>query len=317
MLNDAWFHGLTPPEQLREALTQLENKLGKLEHSEREEALDILLLFDRAFTLLTELQAQGATLPGEQARFETVTKMFRKKAKLFLRTVGGMPAFRRGRVIPPPDSARWWWFVDAWHAEQQRAQLMRTLRLLGIAAALFAVFTMLYMVFLSPDKATREWIHHQNEAERLAVSGDYANALAEVNAALAAKPNIMELHVLKGILEERLEQTQAAKKSFLQAQVLANNQEDLLLERAQKYLLFGAPDQAMADADAILADNAKSASGYLLKAQTYESRNALAEADNAYAIAIELAAAADQIELEALVRVQRAYLLQRMMPAMP
>lgn len=317
MLNDRWMHARTPAEELREALMLLENSLGKLEYSGRVEALDILSLFDHAFALLTELQAQGAIFPGEQARFETVKATFRRKANKFLRTVGGTPALERGREILAPDAARWWWFVDAWQAEQKRAQLVRTFLLWGIAATVLAALTVLYMVFLRPDTATRAWIHHQNAAELLAVSGDYANALAEVNAALAVKPNAMELHVLKGVLEEGLDHTQEAQKSFSRAQVFAENQETLLLERAQKYLLLRVPDLAMADAENILAKNAKSVYAHLLKAQIYESQDALAEATNAYTVAVELATAANQMKLVAIIRVQQAYFLQRMMTVTP
>ncbi len=316
MLNDRRGRARTPAEQLREDLTQLENRIGKLDYGTREEVLDILPLFDHAFALLTDLQAQETPFPGEQARFETVMATFRRKARKFLRVIGGAPALERARQAQPPDAARWWWFVDEWQAEQQRTQRLRTLKLWGIAAAVLAVLTVLYMVFLRPDKATREQLRHQNTAESLVMSGDYANALTEVNAALAAKPD-MELYVFKGVLEEHLGQTQEADQSFSRAQVLAESQEAFLLARAQKYLLLGWADRAMADADAVLAENAKSAYAYFFKAQAYESQDALAEADSAYTKASELAAAAGETELEAIIRVQQAYLFQRMLAPKP
>jgi tetratricopeptide (TPR) repeat protein len=104
-----------------------------------------------------------------------------------------------------------------------------------------------------------------------------------------------------------LGQTQEADQSFSRAQVLAESQEAFLLARAQKYLLLGWADRAMADADAVLAENAKSAYAYFFKAQAYESQDALAEADSAYTKASELAAAAGETN-GGLHRVQQAYL---------
>ena len=317
MLSDRRIHGSKPAEQLRESLTQLENRLGKLDRSGRAEALDIPPLFDSAFALLTELQAHGASFPGEQARFETVKAIFRNKAKIFLRIVGGTPTLKRRRAMPAPDVARWWWYIDSWQAELQYAQRLRTVKLWGIAAAVLAGLIVLYITLLRPDEATRKQMLYQNTAERLAVSGDYANALTEANAALAVKPDAMELHILKGILEESLDMPQEAKQSFSRAQVLAATQETLLLERAQKYLLLGMPNRAMADTDLILIGNAESAYAYFLQAKTYESQDALAEAANAFSKAIKLAAAADQTALEATIRLQQAYLLQRIMVATP
>ena len=136
MISNHQIHGSTPPEQLRESLTQLENRLGKLDRSGREEALDIPPLFDSAFALLTELQAHGASFPGEQARFETVKAIFQKKAKIFLGIVGGTAALKRRRAMPAPDVARWWWYIDSWQAELQYAQRLRTVKLWGFCCSI-------------------------------------------------------------------------------------------------------------------------------------------------------------------------------------
>jgi hypothetical protein len=154
MLNDRRGRARTPAEQLREDLTQLENRIGKLDYGTREEVLDILPLFDHAFALLTDLQAQETPFPGEQARFETVMATFRRKARKFLRVIGGAPALERARQAQPPDAARWWWFVDEWQAEQQRTQRLRTLKLWGIAAAVCRVDCAVYC-FCAPTRPPR------------------------------------------------------------------------------------------------------------------------------------------------------------------
>ena len=317
MLSDYREKVQTPAAQLREDLTQLENRVGQIDHGTPALLSEILPLFDHAFALLTDLQAQGASFPGEQARFETVAATFRRKSQKFLRIIGGAPALERARPTPRPDAARWWWFVDEWLAEQQRARRRRALQIGGLVTAVLAVLLGVYLAFLRPDEATREYLRRQSAAEALTVSGDCAGALVEVNAALAVKPDQMELLVFKGVLEECLESPQEAEQAFTQAQALAENQETFLLERAQKYLLLGLPEPAMADADAILAENAESAYAYFFKARAYELQDALAEADRAYTKAGELAAAAHQTELEAIIRVQQAYLFQRLIADTP
>jgi len=315
MLNDHRQKISTPAEKLRGVLDQLETLTGKMEYSTREELLGLLPLFDEATTIFAELRQSNVPVLGEQARFETVSEKLKLKGNLFLRKIGGVDALEQARQAHAPGDAQWWWFIDAWLLEQKQSRTRHTLRYVGIAATVLAVLAVLYMLFFAPDEATRARFKHQFMAERLLQEQDYAAALDEVKTAIGFTPDVAELYVLQGVLEELLEQPIEAQASFDSARALLDGEESFLLLRAQKYLEAMLPEKALVDADAIVASNPDSAEGHYFKGRAHHALGDFMEADASYQMAAELASAADQAELEATARVQMAYLLQEMMAA--
>ncbi len=315
MLNDRRPKVVTPAEKLRETLSELERQLGKLDYSTKGEILDIPFLFDKAAVLVEDFKQHEVAIAPELARFSAVSGKFRNKAAVFLKKIGGAEELARLRSDGLSDSEHWWWFVDEYLAAERQTRTRRTLKGMGIGLGVLAVLAVLYMLFLAPDKVTRERFKYQQSAERLAQEGDYAGALAEVERALEIAPEEAELYVLKGVLQQALAQPTEAEASFAKAEALLNDRIAFLEQRAQTYLLLMMPERTLADAEEILSIDPVSVQGYFFKGKAHDVMNNFWEASEAYQTTAELAAAAGQTELEAMARIQDAQLMQRMMVA--
>ena len=302
----------TPTEQLRQALDRLEAQIGKLDHDTRDEILKIPSLFDTAHTLLTELTHKGMTLTAETSRYKTASAQFQKKGGVFLRKIGGAHVLEALREERAPDSERWWWYIDRWLADQKRNQLRRQGKSLLIGIAIFAVLTLLYALFLAPDKATRARISHQQAAESFATNGDYEQALDEVSQSLSYAPDDLDLLILKGVMEQHLGRATEAEATFEAAEAVADSRRDFLLARAQAHHILKEPKAVLADAQAAVALDPEAPYGYFYIAQAYLSLGNFPEAEANFEKTATLAKAAGETELEAIARIQIGYLYQMM-----
>ena len=235
----------TPTEHLRQALDRLEAQIGTLNHASRDEALKIPPLFDTAQTLLDELAATNTNITAEITRFETASGQFQKKGAAFLRIIGGTAKLEILRAEHNPDTEHWWWFIDQWLADQKQSQLRQQGKTILIGLAIFAVLALLYTLFLAPDKATREKITHQQNAESLATEGNYTQALDEVNQGLGYAPDDVDLLLLKGIFLLYLNRESEAQITFDAAETAAGSRLNFLLERARNYQILGDYEAAL------------------------------------------------------------------------
>lgn len=302
----------TPSAQLRELLGKLEAHIGRLERDSREEVQKIPALFDAAHGIIVESERAGVSFPAEMTRFETASAAFRRKARLFLRKVGGaagLAALRSGQSLAPE---QWWWSIDQWVAEQQKMQRRRQVKSLLIGAAVLAIVVVVYVLFLAPDKTVSQTIRLQHAAEQLAQVGDYTAALDTVNEALALSPDNASLLALKGILQTRLGFETEAATTFTAAEAAASDREQFLLTRAQVYLVLGQPEAVLADAEAAITANPQSARGYLYLAQANTDLGNFVEAEMQYDEAGRLADEAGDVEIAVIARVHKAYLYQQL-----
>ncbi len=315
MLNDRRATAQTLAEPLRAALTRVEARMGQLDYSTREELLALLPLLDETFALLSSLQERGVAIPSEQARFEAISQKLRRHAGKILYVIGGSQKLVEARQKCLPPDIYWWWFLDVWWVKQQRASLRRIFLRAGAVIVVLAVLAVLYMLFLAPDKSVRMALRYEQEAESACEDGDYAAALQSVETALTYRPDSLDLQVFAGTLRELLLQVDQADATFAIAQGLAENHEAFLLSRAQRYLKLLLPEKALRDAEAMLSNDAASAYGYYIEGNCYEQLGDWEAAEAAYASAETLAASSGDAELEAMARVQRAYLMQMMLLA--
>ena len=310
MFQQKEFHA-TPSAQLRELLGQLEAHIGKLEHDSQAEAQRIPALFDAAYTLIVELEHAGASLLAETNRFETAAATFRRKAKLFLRKTGGSEGLAALRPRQTSAPEQWWWFIDQWVAEQNKAQLRRYVKALLTGAVVLALIVGVYVLFLAPDKDTVEKIRLQQAAEQLAQDGDYTAALLRVNDALTLSPDDARLLTFKAILQTQLGFEAEATTTFAAAEAASDSREHFFLNRAQIHLTLGLFEAVLADAEAAIAANPQSVQGYLFMAQANSNLGNFLQAQTQYEEAARLAAETGDAELEAIARIQMAYLYQR------
>lgn len=302
----------TPSAQLRELLGKLEAHIGKLERDDREEAQKIPALFDAIHALIGDLERAGVSFPAEMTRFETASATFRRKAKPFLRKIGGPEGLAALRPGQAPAPEQWWWFIDRWWAEQKRAERRRQAKSLSIGAAVLAIVVVVYALFLAPDKASFETVRLRQAAEQLAQEEDYAAALNTVDEALALSPDDVSLLAFKGVLQIRLGFETEAATTFAAAEAASSNREQFLLARAQVYLVLGQSEAVLADAEAAIVANPQSAQGHLYLGLANADLGNFQEAEMQYDEAGRLADEAGDAGLAAIARVHKAYLYQQL-----
>jgi tetratricopeptide (TPR) repeat protein len=303
---------LTRADELLDQINELEARIGRLGYGLGKEALTIPALFDVVSATLSSFQAKGQSMRAEEARLEAVSAQLSRKATVFLREIGGAGALQDARRAHQPDSAHWWWFLDELTAERRRARLRRLLRLTAGVVAVLLLLSALYQRFLALDPATRERLRHQQTAETLALEGDLAGALSEVEKALAFAPGDPNLLVLKGSLQQELEQGTTAEETFTAAEAAMGDREAFLLARGRTYLLLDEAPAAVVDAKAVIEINPQSASGYLLLGSSQESLGDYTEAIFAYQQAAGLAEDQGDYQLAGTARVNVGILMQRL-----
>lgn len=303
---------MTRADDLRRQLNELEARIGRLGYGLGQEALTIPPLFDAVAAALASFQAEGQSMRAESARLESVSAALRRKAALFLREIGGPGVLRDARRIHQPDPAHWWWFLDQLLADKRWARLRKlSLLVVGMVAVLLLLLA-LYQRFLAPDPATRERLQYEQAAESLAMEGDLAGALSEVEQALAVAPGNPDLLVFKGGLQQVLGQRAAAQESFSEAEAAFGDREAFLLTRGQTYLRLDQAQAALSDAEAAIALNPESAAGYLLLGRANEWLENYRQAIAAYEQAATLAEAQGEFQIAATARVNMGVLMQRL-----
>jgi tetratricopeptide (TPR) repeat protein len=307
---------LTRADELRAQLDKLEAQIGRLGYGLGQEALTIPALFDAVTASLASFQAGGQHLRAEEARLETVSARFSRKASVFLREVGGAAVLREARSARKPDPAHWWWYADRLVADRRRDGMRRMVRMVAGMLVVLLLLFLLYQKFLAPDPATRERLTHQHSAEDLVLQGDVAGALGEVEQALAIAPDDPDLLVFLGALQQELGQNEAAEETFAAAELAFGDREDFLLTRARTNLMLGQPTAALADAQEVVELNPESAEGYMTLARAHEQSEEFVEAIFAYEQATYLAEEQGNYQLSAMARINVGLLRQRL-PALP
>lgn len=300
---------LNPADDLRETLTLLEEQQAQLKTLSAEEALALLHGLDRVGALLIELEAQAVNLLSERTRFETVQGQLKKRADVWLKTLGGAAKLAGQRPQPAPNrDERWWWFIDELEAARtKRGRLQLALGLTALVLVL-AGLILLFKTVLAPSPEVLARLEAEDGAMRALDASDVPGALAAVQRGLAAVPNEPRLLVMQGIFQELLAQPQAAAASFAQAQTAFNDLEMFHLFRTQIYIMTNQLALAEAEARTAVEVAPNSAQGWLLLGQVLEQQQRRMEAAEAYNQAAELATANGDSEIVVMSRLALARL---------
>jgi tetratricopeptide (TPR) repeat protein len=288
----------------------LETRVGKLEHSEKDELLTIPTLLDEAQYLLAELSDKGGNWQSEETRLETITAQLKRKARTFVRKVGGKGALDDVRADHAPAEPAWWWRLDDLVREKKRQRFRKIGKWGLIAAAVLVVLGLAYRQFLAPSPEMIAALEHQQEAENLGYLGEYDAALKEVNQGLENLPDDAELLVLKGILLEVQDRSDEAEASFTQARRLTEDHVLFLQIRARLYLRLDLLDKAFVDAEVLTEQAPDDPVGYLYLAMIYDARDEWQLAVDHYEKASELAETSGEPQLYVMARSRLADLMQ-------
>lgn len=214
----------------------------------------------------------------------------------------------RNLYQPPSDS--WWWRADEILAAERKVKIWRGLRGAGIAAAVIVLLAVIYQNFFAPDPALQASMIHQQQAENSLIEGDYENALREAGEALVQTPDESGLLILKGVIEESLDQPEAASASFDNAREMLIDNEDFYTYRSVLYLMTGQAESSLADSVAALKINPDSVISYLNMGQAYTLLEDYPAAIESYQLADETAIRTGNTQLQAVARINLAQVLQ-------
>ncbi len=300
----------TPADRIRASLDQAEQRVTNLRGA-GSQALDLLHLLDWIAQRLAELETSGVDVRSERVRFETIQRQLCRRQRRFVAEVGA--ALREERASVQPDQTRWWWFLDEAVTQQQQRQLRRRLTGGLVAAVLLLVAYLAYDHFIAPPPHVRQAFRHSASGESLVEQGDLPAALAEFEAAAALTPDDPDPYLWQGVIYFELNQLDDAQAAFDTARALYGTDSNFLLARGVAYLHVGDLAAASADAEQAIIKSPHSGWGYYLRAsvaveqENYES--AIADLERAET----LARVAEDVQLEAHARTQRAHVIQLQM----
>lgn len=302
---------------LNDLLDTIENNLGKLGEGMSVDPRQILSEMDEASIRLKNAAAQENPPKSEEAQFEYIGKTLQKYARLFLRTIGGPAALGRLRAQHTPPAENWWWYIDQWLEQKRSSAIRKFVITTGIIVIVFASLAFVYQRFLAPSKVTQQKYDSISNAQQLMATGDYTNALVQINLALASSPNDTDLLIYKGVLLMKLEQQDQANTVFTQAEKILNNHEMLLTTRTLFFLQAADPKSAIVSAQELIKYDPKSAEGYFYLGKSQELLGDQTDALNNYNQAFNLADAQGKSELAATIKISLAMMLQSMNSQLP
>jgi tetratricopeptide (TPR) repeat protein len=225
-----------------------------------------------------------------------------------LKRIGGAEVLAERREEP----AAWWWHIDDLVQEQRQERGRRVLFwILGIAIGV-ALLVLGYRQFLAPDPETVKVVGHEMDAETLVIrEGDLTAALEEINAGLSYAADNPQLLIFKGVLEESLGNEEAAADVYAEAQQLMEDEEDFLVNRAERYLMVGNAEGVLTDAQRLLEINPDSARAYYFRGAVAEQREEWSTAYTNYKTASELAMESGEPDFYVFVRTRMADVMNR------
>jgi tetratricopeptide (TPR) repeat protein len=263
---------LTTVRDLRPVLRKAELAVARVgRHSTSEEVLGLYRLLDQIAAALPRFRQAGAQLEAESARFETIQAILRDKARYAVRGLeseGGLAALRQ--QTPRPEHQ--WWYLDRYVAEQRAQSRSRGIRNAAVGAVVIAVLSMLYVLFLRPDKATRMRYDYQFGADAEVQQGNYERALELYRKALELAPDDSELYLATGVLHEALEEPDLAAQQYAEAERRYETPVAFRTARAQQFLRLSWYERSMQEAQAAIELDAQYALAHCVLGSAYQGQ---------------------------------------------
>jgi len=293
---------LNPADELREILGSLEERQLKVKSMASEQALCLLHDLDQIDTLFQRLELAGSDLLPEQGRFKSIQARLEKQAASLLKSLGGPAVLSAHRPTPLPSPEKWWWYIHERVATQQQRLLRRVVVTLVIIFVVLEGIVLLFQTVLAPSPEIIARLETENDAYAAIDAGDHQEALAVIEQGLVKVPADPSLLLLKGVVQEALDEETAAAWSFDQARTGLKNPFNFYLARSQLDLRVGQPAKAEDNARAALELDENSSRAWLLLGQALEIQDKRFEAISAYEKAGELALASGDHEVVVLSR---------------
>ena len=297
---------------ISDELDRLEVLTGKISMNTPEKALELLTGLDITYTQIADLSEDSSSRKAAETQFNAILSRLSAESAQFIRDIGGLRAMKQAREQVNPSPDRSWWFIDEYLVGRQRSRARRLLIYSGIAASVIIILAVLYQAFLAPDPQIAALYSQELKTRDSMQAGDLNQALEDIETGLAIDPTNPTLLTFRGvILESRGSEDQAAR-DFAAAEKGFSSREEFLITRGQGYTVIKLMEKALADAEAALVADPRSARAYLLAGQVHETQGLYEKALADYDKAFEVAEQNDQIELAAVARTRTAMLMQMM-----
>jgi tetratricopeptide (TPR) repeat protein len=301
----------TPADEVRQRLSQAEQDVTSLPGA-GPEALQLLHAFDQIEDDLNQLERSNVDVRVERTNFEVVQRQLQDRKRRFLREVGGVLQEERSRIEPA--RSRWWWYLDEVAAKER----WRRLRRLGLGAAAVLVFLaaawLAYQRFLAPPPEVGQAFRQMEAGRRQVEEEDFRGALIAFATATELTPGDPEPWLWKGVIQDQLDDSDAAQDAFEEARRLYDTPFGFVLNRGRVYLQAGDVEQAEADVRTAVELNPDSGWCYYLRAgiamRNGDPDAALADLNRAATLAEENGDA----QLQALASTQKAGVM-KLLPA--
>ncbi|MCA9870541.1 MAG: tetratricopeptide repeat protein [Anaerolineae bacterium] len=296
----------TPADKMRDLLTRAEKRVVAPDDGSVRELYSWL---DEIAAAWPALIASGADLRGEKARWQSLQSQVSTRAGAVLRAwqrEGGLAA-ARAEVEPARDN--WWWWLDAMVAARRAGRLKRAALIVAAVVVVLALGSLALHVLLPVDPVVRDVYRLQEEARRAMEVGDTAGALASFQQAVQRSPGDPQLHVMVGVLAERLGDSAAADDAFAAARAALPDDASFFSERGYGYLELQVFDKALEDGLQAVAVAPQSGRAWMLVGSAYESLGDTASAYDAYSQASTVSEETDP-QITAIARMRMAGMLQ-------
>lgn len=305
---------LTPTERLRALLEEQDKALAEL-HFQRDAGLAraILERMDQIDELFASLERKGLDLRAERSYRQTIEGLLHSKAALIVRALGGVEVLRE-EVRPSPD--RWWWYLDEELKRRRIANLRRVAIGVLIALGVLGAFMLVYNRFLKPDEVVSQAYDLTAEGEQFVEEGEYAEALARYEQAVAIYPKDADAWVWVGVLRALQGDERGAEEAWSEAERLWNGDRvRLFTTRSLAWVRVGDLDRAFEDAQMAHELDPNSPEAYLALGNVYEARGEFLKALDAFQQGSRLSEEQGKEALHVILA-SRAAVLMQSMPAL-
>lgn len=303
---------------LSELLDSLEVDLGKVgQQVEPEAALSMLIKIDVAFIKIKEMNERGFNPKAEKAQLEYIISSLKKMPHQFLTDIGGKDVMVQFRKDFNPSPEQTWWYLDDLVKQQSQKRLRSLILGTFFTALLIIGFVILYQKFLAPDPIVAKKYILQLDADQSLIRGGFQEALAFINQVIALDPDDAGTLILRGVIYSKLGEIEKGLSDFLTAEKILSNREKFLLLRSESWLKVGEAENALKDAQEIIAINPISAEGYYFLGRAFEKLNQYVKAEESYNQASILADQQGKNELNAAIRVSLAMMIQSLPESIP
>ena len=300
---------LTAAVSLRQMIRELEIGVASIDGCGLG-VLHLLRTRDKVESEIARLGKQGMDLRAEMTRIEVVDSIFARKAGHIgreLREVGGLAGARRSENPPLEHS---WWYVDVALAQRRHKVAIKGVTIAIGVLLLLMVSNYLLDKFFGLDPIQKQARIHTTQAERHLLSGDYADAIAEYERAVAVDPSDGQPRIQLGVLYEMEGRTEEAQAALAAAEAAIGDRADYLVVLSQAYQGLGDPEAAVAAVQEAIDLKPDFALAYMIRGGLHEQMGKTEDALADYEYTADLAQDQGNDQLYVVAKVRLAMTLQ-------